>query len=302
MAGVDAKLEYLVRTFSRTKRKDFENYVVNAAWNQLADDTLQPVSQQYVRRNNGYALIDLYFPAVNVGIECDEGYHLGAEQKRRDLSREAEIAAELTAIDGDPSKGYKAMHVRASGSYEQMEGDIDRAVKEIKRRKNKFKPAPWEPLKPPYVRALEAGMLKSNDYLQFRTIADAVRCFGRDNKRYQRGYFSIGYGYHLWFPKMAIEKSDGTLQSAAFNIVNTISYDGSEIRSWKTEEDFVPDAEDKRGTDNKLITFVRDKDVFGKQAYRFTGVFQHAGVAPDDPKVELKVRIADSIDLTPWMK
>lgn len=31
MAGVDAKLEYLVRTFSRTKRKDFENYEIGRA-------------------------------------------------------------------------------------------------------------------------------------------------------------------------------------------------------------------------------------------------------------------------------
>ena len=35
MSGAD-KLGYLIRALSRTKRKDYENYVVNAIWNRLA--------------------------------------------------------------------------------------------------------------------------------------------------------------------------------------------------------------------------------------------------------------------------
>lgn len=292
---VDEKLEYLARTLSRTRRKDFENYVVNAVWNRLSDDTLQPISQQYVKRNSGYALIDLYFPAVNVGIECDEGYHLNAAQRQRDLSREAEITAELTAIDGDPAKGYKAMHIRASGSYEQTEGDIDKAVREIRRRKKLFAPEPWEPQKPPYVRALEAGVLRADDYLQFHTIADAVRCFGRDNKRYQKSYFSIGHGYHLWFPKLAIERPDGSVSPAARGIANTLSYDGSTLyEHWP---------EDCQGVEpSQRITFPRGVDVFGRQAYRFAGVFEPVGLDKNDARTVIFRRVADFIDLTPWMK
>lgn len=37
MSGAD-KLGYLIRALSRTKRKDYENYVVNAIWNRLAMD------------------------------------------------------------------------------------------------------------------------------------------------------------------------------------------------------------------------------------------------------------------------
>ena len=36
MSGAD-KLGYLIRALSRTKRKDYENYVVNAIWNRLGD-------------------------------------------------------------------------------------------------------------------------------------------------------------------------------------------------------------------------------------------------------------------------
>ena len=70
------KREYLIKTLSRTKRKDYENYVVGAIWHRINNLEIKPVSQQYVKRNDGkYALLDLYFPQINVGIECDEAYH-----------------------------------------------------------------------------------------------------------------------------------------------------------------------------------------------------------------------------------
>ena len=42
------KANYLIKTLSRTKRKDYENYVINAIWNRLANDNIKPVTQQYV--------------------------------------------------------------------------------------------------------------------------------------------------------------------------------------------------------------------------------------------------------------
>lgn len=33
----DERREYLAHVLSRTKRKDYENYVVNAVWQRLAD-------------------------------------------------------------------------------------------------------------------------------------------------------------------------------------------------------------------------------------------------------------------------
>ena len=52
------KQEYLYRMFSHhTKDKEMENYVVNAIWARLDDLNVKPVTQQYVRRPNGYALI-----------------------------------------------------------------------------------------------------------------------------------------------------------------------------------------------------------------------------------------------------
>ena len=70
------KLTYLAKTLSRTNRKDYENFVINAIWNRLGRDDIQPVSQQYVRNHaDARRFIDLYFPQLNIGIECDEGHH-----------------------------------------------------------------------------------------------------------------------------------------------------------------------------------------------------------------------------------
>ena len=72
------KQEYLYRMFSHhTKDKEKENYVVNAIWQRLDDLNIKPVTQQYVHfsKSNRYALIDLYFPQINYGVECDEAHH-----------------------------------------------------------------------------------------------------------------------------------------------------------------------------------------------------------------------------------
>ena len=51
----DWKMKYLYRMFSHhTREKDMENYVVNAIWARLDDLNIKPVTQQYVRRLNGY--------------------------------------------------------------------------------------------------------------------------------------------------------------------------------------------------------------------------------------------------------
>lgn len=290
----DARRDYLVRVLSRTKRKDYENYVVNAVWQRLAEPTLQPETQRYVRRDNGYALIDLYFPAVNVGIECDEAYHLNKAQQLNDRLREKDIAARLNAVSEDA--GYEAVHVRAFGSYEQMEHDIDRAVKLIRQRVKKLKPEPWMPGTPPWEICRERGVIRISDGLAFRTISDVYRCFGRDTKRMQRCYFSLHYrNYYLWCPKLGIEMPDGSFSSAAFGITNVISQDGKTLYSEYEYE--LSDA----GDDIARITFAQGLDELGRSAYRFIGVFDEIGLKANSINTAEYRRVAEEIDLTPLL-
>ena len=66
---MDKKLEYLVKTFSRANKKDYENYNLTGIWHRLNILDIKPVIQQYVKLIDGtYALIDLYFPQINLGV------------------------------------------------------------------------------------------------------------------------------------------------------------------------------------------------------------------------------------------
>ena len=289
----DDRREYLAHVLSRIKRKDYENYVVNAVWQRLADPYLQPETQRYVRRNNGYALIDLYFPAINVGVECDEAYHLGDMQRMNDRAREEEISARLNSVDGVGS--YLACHVRAFGTFEQMEHDINQAVRAINRRKRELRPEPWMPGRPPWEVAIERGSIRIGDGLAFRTISDVYRCFGHDTKRMQRCYFSLGRRpYYLWCPKLGIEMPDGTVASAAFGITNTLSYDGATLR-----ERFESHGAGK-ADDILRVTFARGKDELGRTAYRFVGVFRSEGPMAEDPMTGIYTRVSEEVDLADW--
>ncbi|MDF2554474.1 MAG: restriction endonuclease [Microbacterium sp.] len=97
------RLLYLARTLSRTKRKDYENYVLGAVWNRLSAETrahIKPVSQQTVRASDGGLFyLDLFFPQLNIAVECDELHHL--RQKADDTLRESSVRATLDPVE-DP--------------------------------------------------------------------------------------------------------------------------------------------------------------------------------------------------------
>lgn len=95
----DWKRDELFTLFSkRTNRKDKENYILNAIWHKLDNMDLQPVTQQCVILNNGKrALIDLYFPQIQYGIECDEAYH--KHNTFEDLDRAERIEQVLSSVN-----------------------------------------------------------------------------------------------------------------------------------------------------------------------------------------------------------
>jgi hypothetical protein len=71
---MDDKTLYLIKTLSRTNRKDYENFVINAVWNRLGNDKIEVVSQQYIQNNDPQSqhkhyFIDLYFPGLKSRME-----------------------------------------------------------------------------------------------------------------------------------------------------------------------------------------------------------------------------------------
>lgn len=195
---IDAKRDYLKRTLSRTKRKDYENYVVNAIWNRLDRIDIQPVTQQYVKRMDGkYALLDMYFPQVNLGIECDEPYHKKNEEN--DIIREMTMLEMLGTLQ--ETEDFRLRRIDVDGNLESIERQINSIVKEIKDLLVTKKIDPWNINEEPALIVRRQGSLSVNDSVRFRIIGEVAACFGKYYKRMQHCYFKLGEQNMIWCPK-----------------------------------------------------------------------------------------------------
>lgn len=287
----DEKRDYLIKTLSRTKRKDYENYIVNGIYHRLNRLDIQPVTQQHVLRSDGKrALIDLYFPQLNYGVECDEAYHLGNYE--HDITREITMEEMLSTIK--ESESFILRRVPAYESIEMINESIESIVEEIHSLVEERNIEPWNYGEDAIAQALSKGTLSIEDGLSFTKIIDICRCFGKEYKGMQRSYFNIGNDHYLWCPKLAIESTEGP-KSIANGWINTLSDDWEYI--YETNDD-VSKVE-KLPKDKKRATFAKSKDVLGRNVYRFVGVFSHS------PELSSKgnnvyIRISEEINLTEW--
>ena len=220
----DEKLLYLVRTLSRTKRKDYENYVVNTIWNRLDNDTLEIVTQQYIHnptnpkkdqygKKRKHYFIDLYFPSLNIGIECDEAPHFYEENKKLDKEREVSIYDALHEI-GD--KGYRLRRINVTQTYDKVQDDINKAVSFIKQEIKRLDPKKWK-IQTAEEYYKEKDEIRTDDKVSFKTITEACNIlFSTEYEGQQHAFFypkingeyifdnSIYKDHRLWFPKLAI--------------------------------------------------------------------------------------------------
>ena len=269
----DWKMEYLYRMFSHhTREKDMENYVVNAIWARLDDLNIKPVTQQYVRRANGYALIDLYFPQINYGIECDEAYH--QDNTLRDSEREIDLMLALSSCSED---GLVIRRVDATQNVEALHDRIREIVSEIRslveRQGNHLEPwlspeEKWEHIK-------KHGSFCVEDTFSFKTIAEICKkCFGKpEGYKIQRCFFRVGEDIMIWCPKLAIKQSDGSVRSQSKGWVNELSPDWNTITEYN---DQAAQPKEVAYPERCRITFAKSKDERGEDAYRFIGIYKWA--------------------------
>lgn len=263
------KQDYLYRMFSHhTKDKEKENYVVNAIWARLDDLNIKPVTQQYVRRSNGYALIDLYFPQINYGVECDEKHH--KDNLLKDAEREIDLQTALSACSED---GLTIRRVDATLDADALHARIREIVAEIKEKiaeKGNQLP-PWLDPEEEWAVIKQRGVLRTEDAYSFKTIADICqKCFGKDaNYRIQRSFFRVADDRMLWCPKLAIELPDGSKVAQSRGWVNELSADWNVIIEHNNSG-----ATPVKHPDKPRYTFAKSKDERGEDAYRFIGVFK----------------------------
>lgn len=277
------RLEYLVKTLSRTRRKDYENYVVNAVWNRLGDSELRPVSQQFVTGPDGERyFIDLYFPQLNIGVECDEAYHLG--QAAHDRLRERTLIDVLSHVELDES--YVPLHVDVSGGFEKAEQQIDYVVKRVKdaalvaRESGRF--VAWEPERTVEEQLVDLAEIRAGDDLGFPSIIETCNAIFRTGYQGKGGRFRAFFHprrgpyahlfaekYVLWFAPVHVAGQDGRTWE------NYVSEDGRTIYEVNTKR---PLKELDRTEDFERVVFVKARDpITGRDEYRFLGVFALAG-------------------------
>lgn len=261
------KKEYLVRTFSRTKRKDYENYILNAIWQQMNYPQIRPVSQQYVKSGpNEYYLIDLYFPQLNVGVEVDEAYHLNNTQQ--DMIRTLDISRKLSAVP--QTDDFKIFRVDATLSARALHHRIKEVANEIAQLARKMNIQSWDTDVSIKNQLQEKGYISVEDYYQFDRIIDfANDVFLKKYRGYQQASFPITVDnklYLAWSP--VISTSETTEHSDWYNTLND---NWTEIKEVNTRND------------GKLITveenevrcvFAKMRNPFGRMKYRYIGNFQ----------------------------
>jgi very-short-patch-repair endonuclease len=294
----DPKRDYLIKTLSRTKRKDYENYIINAIWHKLDRSDIQPVTQQYIKRSDGrYALVDLFFPQINIGIECDEEYHIDNEEK--DLNREITMEQMLSAYD--ETDGFELHRIKAYERIEDIEKQIDDVVSNIKNKIRRSTFPAWDFNEKPYDIAITKKIIHVADRLAFRTIVDICKCFGKDYDGMQRAFFEIGHGYYLWCPKLAVYH-EGKHRSVSQGWINILSDDWNSIYETNDDVSKINSAGEKLLNSHPRIVFAKSTDILGRSAYRFIGVFK---VDQEDPKTSnisvVHKRISQYIDLAPWL-
>lgn len=272
---MDKKLLYMAKTLSRTKRKDYENYVINSIWNGVKTPDLVPVSQQCIKGKDGkHYFIDLYFPQLNIGIECDEQYHESI--KFKDIERELNIFDVLNQVNDIST--YKPLHVKVneSTSLKEVDQQISICINKIKEEINRKETLGdgWNKMfNDPYVFYCNKEYIKISDNVTFKTSKDIYNTIFAKNysSSPRRGGISLNDGILVWMPQLAI---NGKARASGW--YNEISPDGSII----TEYNIVSEKNEDRNKEQKHINqtrvvFTKTKDfVTGIDEYRFVGVFK----------------------------
>ena len=258
------KKEFVIRQLARTKSKKYEQYVVTRIVHLLNDLDIKFVTQQYVKRPDGIALVDLYFPQISLLIEVDEGQHEAEAHIKADKVRDADIVN---------ATNHKPVRISATNSIEEINREIDEIVETIKLKvKSDSTFIPWdidaEFNSETYI---NLGYIDNADNVAFRTIKDACNCFGHSYKGFQRASSQHPHKSDtiLWFPKL--------YENELWD--NSISDDEKVIRERSKDDAYAPEhvrshKANKEKHKHKRIVFARVKGNLGDVLYRFRGLYE----------------------------
>ena len=316
--NLSEQLDHIAYMFNvRTKRKAYENFIVNAIYTKVGNPELMPVTQQYVKNPNdsrGYYLLDLYFPQINFGVEIDEGHHCNEMNQLKDEEREEAIKC---AIECDEERiaiyAQNADGCWRKRSYNEICADIDRIVAMIKAKIDAKGGVDWVTNDEKIEAVKNSGVFDIEDDVNYRTITEIYNICGGSRRNgnpvdsLQRAYLKLNDNYHLWVPTLAIKTDNGDYLSK-HDYHNFLNEDKTIITESSLEKPF---GESKHCTTPQAcnnckkcnapstfrVVFLRAKDMFGKPSIRFIGVFKLLryinASTREFERMETKVKIDD---------
>jgi len=289
------QFKYIVKTLSRTKRKDYENYCVNRIWTLLNRTDIKPVTQSYVQFNNGnYALLDLHFPSLNYAIEIDEPHH--KKQSNEDINRSEKIKEQFMTYRHedliirriDISKGLNDVNQKINEIVSELETIIEHS---------NYDNIKWHDLSEDelldYLK--QQRVISVNDDIHFKHMVKACELF----EVYYKGPIQNGYTilksnpeYTLWFPKEVEYKNGQPVLEGKW--INIYDENNQMITEYSTGSNEIKDVYGGK----KRLTFLKVKDpITGKFEYQFVGVFEILKDDLDNNQRKRYVRISDYFNL-----
>lgn len=257
------KFEFILAQLKKTDKKNYENYVVTRLYNLLNDPTIKFITQQYIRRPNGYALVDLYYPQFNLYVEIDESHH--KDNITSDQLRHRDIV--------DATNFIEKRIIVYDRTQEEVDKQIDDLLNYIKNLKSEqikndlF--VEWNidsEMNPDYY--IDLGYIDTKDNVSFQTQNDVFKCFG---KLYEKRYWRCSIKHpsekntSVWCPKFFEHK----------DWYNELSEDYSVIKTKSKNKDH--NLEDLCKRDKKVpyrYVFGHIISPLGGKSYKFLGLYK----------------------------
>jgi uncharacterized protein (DUF4415 family) len=265
MAKTINKSEYIVRSLSKIKHKQWELYVVSRIVHLLNDLDIEFVCQQLVRKKNGGRyLVDLFFPQLGIYLEVDEKGHFEPNSKQLDKLRQREIwdasslSEERISVYDERMKCYR--------DVTEINKDVDTFLDKLRAKKNKllkFEPWDFEKRYDP-IKSILKGYLDVKENVSLRHQVDVLNIFGAGYKGWQKGWWNAkGTNFGVWFPRLYHSREWS----------NELSEDGNTIIEQKSDKSLIEYEE----LGKTRIVFGHYSNELGQVVYKFVGVFQNDG-------------------------
>lgn len=283
----------MLNLLTKVKHKQYEHFVVSRIIHELCDTDVKVVSQQLVRRPNGRALLDLYFPQINVSLEVDEPQHEDERRKSQDALRSRDIieATNLTEKRIKVTDQYGKIRSLAelASQTDDFLGYVGSKVEEA-RIQGCWKPWDFdnELTSKPH---LERGYIDAREDVLVRKHTDAIELFGVNLKGHMRGGWTPPKKTGLamvWFPRLYLNGEwDNSLSDDGLTIIE---------RRLGSNVPYQPVSGERVRSHRRAVFARREEPLIGT-LYRFVGVFEFDAAASRSEGAAVYFKVANRIDL-----